>query len=491
MKNLTTSKLAYISIIAGLGALFFSCFLIITAYFHSVDAAEQGLYKYYSNEAFFLTTLAETNPTLSDSAMLQLIYKSYEHLGKKPDDEYICIVNDKGDLLLHSANPETVGNYAGSNLLPSLKEGKGTLGDLFKSRQSYTGYYVSGNGQKQIAAFDYLPDRKWMIGVHRSRAELREGVKEHYKWLILAFVVVSGIIIPATLILLFQVYRVTHRREMQIEKVSRELLEAKNKELKGAKDRAEESDRLKSAFLANISHEIRTPMNSIIGFSDLLQNPELSKEKRLYYATILKENSNRLLSLVNDVLDISRIETGQVRLNFETVYPHEVIDELVKNYNERVVAKGLQLEAENESDTNGQSIITDSLKLYQILNNLLSNALKFTEKGSITLSYSLCRDTCSFSMRDTGIGIPKESISKVFERFYQVENKTTRNEGGTGIGLSIVNKLVQLLGGEIWIESIPAEGSAFIFTLPCIPPVSDSIDTAPAVKVESDKTFNS
>ena len=414
MKNLTTSKLAYISIIAGLGALFFSCFLIITAYFHSVDAAEQGLYKYYSNKAFFLTTLAETNSSLSDSAMLRLIYKSYEHLGKKPDDEYICIVNNKGDLLLHSANPETVGNYAGNNLLPSMHEGKGTLADLVKSHQSYTGYYVSSNGQKQIAAFDYLPDRNWMIGVHRSRAELREGVKEHYKWMILAFVFISGIIIPATLILLFQVYRVTHRREMKIEKVSRELLEEKNNELKGAKERAEESDRLKSAFLANISHEIRTPMNSIIGFSELLQNPDLTTEKRLYYASILKENSNRLLSLVNDVLDISRIETGQVRMNYETVYPHKVIEELVKNYNERVVAKGLKLEINNDKGVNDQSLVTDSLKLYQILNNLLSNALKFTEKGSITMSYSFSNDNCNFSVRDTGIGIPKEAVSKIF-----------------------------------------------------------------------------
>ncbi|HYX05867.1 MAG TPA: ATP-binding protein [Bacteroidales bacterium] len=483
MKNLTTSKLAYISIIAGLGALFFSCFLIITAYFLSIDAAEQGLYKYYSNKALFLTTLAETNPDLSDSAVLQLISKSYQHLGKKPDDEYICIVNDKGDLLLHSANPVTMGNYAGSNILPSLHEGKGTLADLVKSRQSYTGYYVSSNGQKQIAAFDYLPKRNWIIGVHRSRAELREGVKEHYKWLILAFVFISGIIIPATLILLFQVYRITHRREMKIEKVSRELLEAKNKELKGAKDRAEESDRLKSAFLANISHEIRTPMNSIIGFSELLQNPDLTSEKRLYYATILKDNSNRLLSLVNDVLDISRIETGQVRLNFETVYPHEVIDKLVKNYNERMIAKGLKLEINNEKGTNGQNLVTDSLKLYQILNNLLSNALRFTEKGSITISYGFSNGICNFCVRDTGIGIPKESISKIFERFYQVEDKMTRNEGGTGIGLSIVKKLVQMLGGEIWIESKPAEGSAFIFTLPCLPPNRKEINVVTAEKI--------
>lgn len=238
-----------------------------------------------------------------------------------------------------------------------------------------------------------------------------------------------------------------------------------NEELKEAKLKAEESDRLKSAFLANMSHEIRTPLNSIVGFSEIFDEPGLDSQTREYYGKIIKESSVHLLSIVNDVLDISKIETGQMNIKVGECKIYDLLNDLKNMLRIEANEKGIDLRL----NANGHSdciIHTDVQKLRQALTNIIQNAIKFTPSGYVEFGL-MKKDNCRmFFVKDTGIGIPDDCKEKVFQRFVQIESSTTRNYGGTGLGLSITQKLVELLGGEIWFDSEVNVGSTFYFTLP-------------------------
>ncbi len=237
-------------------------------------------------------------------------------------------------------------------------------------------------------------------------------------------------------------------------------------ELVIAKEKAEESDKLKSAFLANMSHEIRTPMNAIIGFSEILLKPALTEEKRNKYTIIVINSCKKLMSIVNDILDISIIDSGQVEIKKEDVIINKVIFELFTLYDNLAKTNNIDLYFHNTLDNKSSTIFTDKLKLNQILNNLLNNAFKFTSKGQIDFGYELKDGYFEFFVRDSGIGIPKHLQNVIFERFRQAELELTRQYGGTGLGLSISQKLVELLGGKLWVESEPDKGSTFYFTIP-------------------------
>lgn len=244
------------------------------------------------------------------------------------------------------------------------------------------------------------------------------------------------------------------------------LMEVKNLELSLALNKAEESDRLKSAFLANMSHEIRTPMNGIIGFSSLLSDEELSATKRKEYVEIIVNSSNQLLAIINDILDISRIEAGQTELNFEEVSVNSLFDNLALFYGSKAAAKDIEFRVIKPLPDDESIIITDRSKLQQVLDNLLNNAFKFTSEGHITLGYEKKDQKVRFYVEDTGIGISPIDQEKIFERFMQVESTFSRSYGGTGLGLSISKGLVELLGGKIKVSSVPGQGSAFQFVLP-------------------------
>jgi len=242
-----------------------------------------------------------------------------------------------------------------------------------------------------------------------------------------------------------------------------------NAELEEAREKAEESDRLKSAFLANMSHEIRTPMNAIIGFSEILLRPNLSKEKQTLYTEVLNASCGQLLNVINDVLDISKIETGQI-----DVYESEVnINKLLRNiqglFHHNAKNKGTRLELKPALSDSECIVVTDEAKLNQILSNLVSNAIKFTDKGSVDISYAVEGSSIRFSVTDTGIGIALKDQKLIFERFRQAEVKAKQNYGGTGLGLAICKAFVQLLGGSIGVESEQGKGSRFDFTIPYKP----------------------
>jgi len=273
--------------------------------------------------------------------------------------------------------------------------------------------------------------------------------------------------------------------------VAIDITETKNNEieLKNAKNKAEESDKLKTAFLANMSHEIRTPMNAIIGFSELLNDPDLSDTNRKEFINLIGDNSKILLNLIEDIIDVAKIEAHQVKIVRSTCQVNSVLDELAEYYQKQLIKypdKDIKIELDQAFQGDDFMIITDPLRLRQVLNNLIGNAIKFTEKGVVRLGYILKdEETLQFYVEDTGIGLAKEKLGLIFERFRQAEESSTKEYGGTGLGLTISQRLVEMLGGKMWVESVLSEGSTFYFSIP-YRPAKGGLETK-LFKPQSDK----
>ncbi|HEX2975616.1 MAG TPA: PocR ligand-binding domain-containing protein [Bacteroidales bacterium] len=239
-------------------------------------------------------------------------------------------------------------------------------------------------------------------------------------------------------------------------------------ELIEAKEKAEENNRLKSAFLMNMSHEIRTPMNGILGFMNLMNDPAINEEDRREYITLINKSGDRLLNTINDLIEISKIEIGDINLKSENIDLEELMDFIYNFFKRECDEKGLELSIGGQIKGNEAQIMSDRLKLEGILINLVKNAIKFTVKGSITISNTLEDGKLWFYVSDTGRGIPKDKFDAVFDRFVQVDYGGKRNYEGSGIGLSIVKAYVEALEGSIKIESELGKGSTFIFSIPYI-----------------------
>lgn len=238
-------------------------------------------------------------------------------------------------------------------------------------------------------------------------------------------------------------------------------------ELITAKEKAEESDKLKSAFLANMSHEIRTPMNSILGFTGLLKKPDLSELKKEKYVELIEKSGQRMLNTLNDLINISRIEAGEVKVYFTNTNINKLLAELSDVFGNEARLKGIKLTANPSLPMNDAVVKTDDIKLHAVLTNLIKNALKFTHEGSIDFGYWINEKEITFFVRDTGKGISPEFQKKLFQRFVQEESGYTRMYEGSGLGLSISKAYVEMLGGKIWLEySAPEKGTEFRFTLP-------------------------
>jgi len=237
-------------------------------------------------------------------------------------------------------------------------------------------------------------------------------------------------------------------------------------ELMAAKEKAEENDRLKTAFLHNISHEVRTPMNSIVGFSDLLADPDTLPEERKHFSEIIIQNSNQLLSIINDIVNIATIEAGQEKAIINPVNINSICNLVYEQFFQKAKSQNIVLVFNNYLPNIESDIMTDGTKLTQILTNLINNALKFTEEGYIELGYSVEGDYLKFFVKDTGIGIPQEKHEEIFKRFSQLSLAKNYQYRGSGLGLSISKAYVELLGGKIWIQSSPGNGSTFYFTIP-------------------------
>jgi len=238
------------------------------------------------------------------------------------------------------------------------------------------------------------------------------------------------------------------------------------KTLELAKKKAEESDKLKSAFLSNIAHEIRTPMHGILGFAEMLKTASLSNEQMQEYIAIIEKSSARMLNTITDLIEISKIESGQTEINLSVFDIDGQIDSIYAIYKPEADKKGIQLTVNNTLEIGDSHVRTDREKLDTILTQLLKNAIKYTKKGSIEIGYLHKGAFIEYYIKDTGIGIEIDKQQSIFGRFTQADNSLSKIYEGVGLGLSITKAYVEMLGGTIWVESEPAVGSTFYFTLP-------------------------
>ncbi|MCF8328016.1 MAG: response regulator [Bacteroidales bacterium] len=233
-----------------------------------------------------------------------------------------------------------------------------------------------------------------------------------------------------------------------------------------AKNKAEESDRLKTTFLNNISHEIRTPANSIMGFAELLRDENISQVEQQNHIKNINISGQRMLDTINLIIDISRIESGEENIKPSNININKLLDAVYGEFEQNAKDKGLKLITAKPHKDDEAQVKTDEEKLMQVLTILLKNALKFTKKGTIELGYEKKEGAFEFFVKDTGVGIPSQKQKYIFERFVQADNKNTRSYQGVGLGLAIAKAYVKILGGRIWVESEKGQGSTFYVTIP-------------------------
>jgi signal transduction histidine kinase/CheY-like chemotaxis protein len=257
-----------------------------------------------------------------------------------------------------------------------------------------------------------------------------------------------------------QVSVALHRRQLEFELVQ-------------AKTRAEESDKLKTAFLANMSHEIRTPMNGILGFAEMLNDDQLGEGNRKKYVEIINNNGKMLMNLIDDIIDFAKIEAGQIKFLQQEFSLNALLTQVHSSFLSESLKKektDVKLRLRKAYANEDSYIQTDPNRLRQVLTNLVGNSFKFTKQGFIEFGYKPPENKLiEFYVKDTGIGIPKDKINQIFERFVQADYSRSRKYSGSGLGLAISKGFVELMGGKMWAESVENEGSTFYFTIPYVP----------------------
>ena len=316
---------------------------------------------------------------------------------------------------------------------------------------------------------ELLGKELWEIGAFKNIVASKDGFvelqnKEYIRFEDMPLETKAGKLINVEFI--SNVYLVDHEKVIQCN--IRDITERKiaEEQLLIAKDKAEESDRLKTAFLHNISHEIRTPMNAIVGFSGFLSDPDLTQKKRKQFADIIIKSSDQLLSIITDIVNIASIEAGQEKIQENEININLICKLLKEQFFPKTPKKNVTLRLKTILDNNDAIIITDVVKLTQILSNLISNALKFTQQGYVNFGYTIKDSQLEFYVEDSGIGISFDMQEVIFNRFRQVETTAARKFGGSGLGLSISKAYVEMLGGRMWLTSELDKGSVFYFTIP-------------------------
>ncbi len=299
---------------------------------------------------------------------------------------------------------------------------------------------------------------------------ITEYNKSHNDWHnYLKYILTTSILIVALFLLLLilnwilqlRVRRRTRDLQQQLELNSQIM-----KELEKQKIKAEESDKMKSVFLANMSHEIRTPMNGILGFADLLKSADYSSEKQAHFIQIIKQSGNRMLSTINNIIDVSKLESGLEKIQIREVDIKSMINELFNFFTPEASSKGLKLTLIENSSSSQQHFHTDEYKVNSILTNLIKNALKFTKQGTIDIKFSITNSFAEFWVADTGIGIANNKLSSVFDQFVQADFSHSSGFEGSGLGLSITQGYVNLLNGKISLESQLNKGTMFYVRIP-------------------------
>lgn len=301
---------------------------------------------------------------------------------------------------------------------------------------------------------------KWMKDYNQHDSRWKSNVKD----------IVIGIVIIGFIIALLLVFNWILNRQVQIKTTHLEeqlkLNSIIRQELEVEREKAEVSDKFKSSFLANMSHEIRTPMNGILGFSELLKSAEYGSEEQIYFIDLIQKSGARMLSTINNIIDISKIESGAEKLILKDLNLRSMIHEIVDFFCVEVKEKEIRLFVEEGECIWPCHVRTDEYKLHSILTNLLKNAIKFTNEGSVTIGYSTDESFLNFFIKDTGIGISKDKQEVIFRQFVRADISYSSEFEGSGLGLSIAREYVRMLGGIIWLESEPGKGSVFFIKLP-------------------------
>lgn len=455
------SKISRLAIVLGFSALFIAYVLIYIGLRNSVEVAAKKQHNQYTEKAHLLHEVLLANASQSESTILNAVKGAFEGSVTHPDDEYMCIADRHSILILHTKQPELTGHYAGANRIIIKDKPLYTVSDLIANQHSYTGNYISSSGEKQIAAFEYIPTHEWVLGLHRSEHALKKEVRSNFQHLIIIFILLTGMLIPLSLIILYKFSELNHRRRIEIETDSKIRLLA-------AKEKAEESDAIKSAFLANLSHEIRTPMNGVMGFAKLLKKEDLAEDKRQDYADVVLKSGERILNILGDLVHMSKIETGQVKLDPKPFSLNKLMDETCLFFSQEAVRKKLQFSCSKAMKDTADMVVADKTKIEQILYNLLKNAFKFTSEGKIHFGYTVEEGYIRFWVEDTGRGIPAEMQESIFERFKKVGETPVAEEDGSGLGLAISKSFTDLMNGKMWVESEPGAGSTFYFLIPYV-----------------------
>ncbi|MCK3685191.1 transporter substrate-binding domain-containing protein [Maribellus sp. YY47] len=301
---------------------------------------------------------------------------------------------------------------------------------------------------------------KWIAPYNREGDEWASYLK---------YIIIVGILASISILLLMltnRILKVRVRKRTQDLQHQLELNSSIVAELKEQKEKAVESEKMKSAFLANMSHEIRTPMNGILGFAELLKEHAQNNEEQLQFIDIIRQSGERMLTTINNIIEISKIEAGVEKVNIDRIDVRKMIDEWEKFFTIEARQKGISLVVHDRNPKNKGFFCSDEHKLNSIGTNLIKNALKFTKKGQVTVEFELRATELYLSVRDTGIGIPQEKQAVIFDQFVQADSSHSSGFEGSGLGLSITNGYVQLLHGSLSLQSSPGEGSIFEIILP-------------------------
>jgi PAS domain S-box-containing protein len=341
------------------------------------------------------------------------------------------------------------------------------------SMQNYFNLFIPADvRQKVILSLNQFLEGDNSLKIHENFILTKSGEQKIIKWDNTRLLDANGIIagIAGIGINITELKKNEHSLIEQNEVIAQqnERYRLLNEELIHAKEKAEESNRLKSAFLANMSHEIRTPMNGILGFADLLKSPELSGDKQKSFIELIEKSGNRLLGIINDLVDISKIESGQMEVKLSPIDIADLIRNLVHFFSPEASRKGLEISWKSGLTEQESLISTDQEKIYAILTNLIKNAIKFTDSGYIRINCEKEGEELLLQVEDSGIGISSENQDVIFERFSQAEVTSTRKYEGAGLGLAISKAYIEMLGGQINIKSEPGVGTFFYFKIPYI-----------------------
>jgi len=384
---------------------------------------------------------------------------------------YVYMIDHKGKSLYDGARSEVIGK----NYIKMLGENQSEWRDIIEKQMNGsegTAVYhkegdesESGSESEQIVA--YAPvrwrDQLWSVAISAPASEVDQLIQSVYTKQITFSGIVIALILGGSLGLIVMFSRWNKTLEAEVESKTGELIQS-NKELALANERLKELDKLKSDFVSMVSHELRTPLAAMRTSAQVLEVADIDTETKKEMLDIILRNIDRLTNLVNDLLDLSRIESGRMELKFERVSLDSVIADSIESVRQTAIEKGIALNIELPKDL--APVKADREKLTQVIINLLNNAVKFTPRGGeISIKASELNGQVEVRVSDTGIGIPPEDLNRVFDRFYQVDSTLTREAGGTGLGLAICKGIIEAHNGEIWAESEPGKGSTFIFTL--------------------------